>query len=154
MELLVISVLVFLGVLLLGVEIALIPGVGFAGITGVISLIASVAYAFMYMGTLAGWITLVLVVLISVLLFMWAVNGKSLDKVALKKKVTSNVADPFISSLSVGEEGVAVARLALIGEAEFHGNRVEVKSSDGFIDEGVHVVIERISSGVIYVKRV
>ena len=42
MELFVISLLILLGVVLLSVEIALIPGVGITGIMGVLSLISAI----------------------------------------------------------------------------------------------------------------
>lgn len=153
MELLIIALLLLLGVVLLVVEIALIPGVGITGVMGVLSVLASVCYAFVTLGSVAGWVTVLISLVVLGALFAWAVYGKSIDKVALKKNIDSKVVNPEADGLMVGDRGVAIARLALIGEAEFNGNRVEVKSADGFIDEGATIVIERISGGVIFVKK-
>lgn len=154
METFVISMLMLLGVVLLVVEIALIPGIGITGIVGVVSLLASVCYAFYSLGTLAGWITVLIAVVVAVTLFVWAVYGKSIDKVALKRKIESTVEDPDARGLKKGDRGVASARLALIGEAIFYNKRVEVKSCDGFIDEGTEIEIDDIRNGVILVKTV
>lgn len=153
MELFVISLLILLGVVLLSVEIALIPGVGITGIMGVLSLISAICYAFVCLSTMAGWITTLIVVVLLAILFAWAVYGNSIDKVALRKKINSSVENPEIKGLKVGDKGFAVARLALIGEADFEGKRVEVRSDDGFIDEATPVVVVRIASGEVIVKR-
>ena len=153
MELLVIAVLLLLGVLLLVVEIALIPGFGVTGILGICSLVASVTYAFIVLGVLAGWAAFGIVVALVVLLVMWAVYGKSLKKLALNKNIDSTLKNPIASALAVGEEGVTVTRLALVGEAEFNGSQLEVVSADGLIDAGTEVFVSRITESAIFVKR-
>ncbi|MBR2638630.1 MAG: NfeD family protein [Bacteroidaceae bacterium] len=153
MELMIIALLILLGVVLLAVEIALIPGIGITGIIGTLSLISSICYAFVCINNLAGWITTAIVVAILVILFTWAVYGKSIDKVALKKKLNSTVENPEIKDLKPGDEGVAIARLALIGEAEFKGKRVEVRSRDGFINEGTPIVIVNVNGNEIAVEK-
>lgn len=153
MDILVIALLVLLGIVLLAVEIALIPGIGITGVMGVLSLVSAVFYAFFIINSLAGWITLLIVLLASVSLFLWAVYGDSIDKVALKKNIDSTVKDNETNTLKVGDKGVAITRLALIGEADFGGVLAEVKSSDGFIEEGTSIIVERISGGIFYVKK-
>lgn len=153
MDIFVIALLVLLGIVLLAVEIALIPGIGITGVMGVLSLVAAVFYAFFVINSLAGWITLLIVLLASVSLFLWAVYGDSIDKVALKKNIDSTVKDNETNTLKVGDKGIATTRLALIGEADFGGVLAEVKSSDGFIEEGTSIVVERISGGIFYVKK-
>lgn len=153
MDLSIVALLMVLGVILLVVEIALIPGIGITGVLGVVSLIASISYAFFALGTLEGWLCVAIAAVSCITLFLWTVYGKTLDKVALKKNINSTVEDPEATALKVGDRGVAIARLALIGEAEFSGNRVEVRSCDGFINEGTPIVIERIKGGEIIVKK-
>jgi membrane-bound serine protease (ClpP class) len=154
MELFVIGLLVVLGSVLLVAEIALIPGLGLTGILGVGAMLASVVYAFMTIGDIAGWITILIVITISVALILWAIYGKSLDNVALKKNIDSTVADESPVDIKVGDRGHATTRLALIGEALFGDSIVEVTSSDGFIDEKEEIVVKRIAAGVIYVAKV
>ena len=154
MELFVIGLLVVLGSVLLVAEIALIPGFGVTGMIGVGAMLASVAYAFVKIGDIAGWVTILIVIAISVALILWAIYGKSLDNVALKKNIDSTVADEASSDIKIGDRGCAVTRLALIGEAQFGDSIVEVTSCDGFIDEKEEIVVKRISAGVIHVAKV
>lgn len=152
MELFIIALLIVLGAVFLVAEIALIPGFGLTGFLGIGAMIGSVVYAFMQMGEIAGWITIAIVIVVAVTLILWAIYGKSLDNVALKENIVSTVADGGVSKIAVGDKGIAVTRLALIGEAKFGDDIVEVTSCDGFIDEKSNVVVTRIASGVIYVE--
>ncbi len=153
MDILIISLLILLGIILLVIEVAMIPGVGITGIVGSLSLVASILYAFYYINALAGWITLFIVLFAFITIFLWFIYGKPIDNVALKKNIESVVENPEATALKVGDTGVARTRLALVGEAEFGDNRVEVNSSCGFIDEGESIVIERIAGATIFVKK-
>lgn len=148
------ALIVLLATVLLVVEILFIPGVGVSGIAGVLAMVGAVVYAFFAIGNLAGWVTLILVGMICISLFLWALYGKSLDNVALKKNIDSTVLDVDMSRFSVGDRGVARTRLALIGEAEINGIIVEVKSEAGFIKEGQAIEIARISGDSLFVKAI
>lgn len=154
MEFVITVVLVLLATILLTIEVALIPGFGFAGILGVVSMLASVFYAFAFVGEVAGWVTIIVSILICVSLFLWALYGKSLDKLALKKNIDSKVKESEVAKLKVGDRGYAKTRLALVGEANINGELVEVKSEMGFIDEGEEIEIIRISGGTFFVEKV
>lgn len=154
MEIGIVVFLVVLATVLMIVEVVFVPGLGISGIVGGLSMVGAVLYAFFEVGNLAGWITLLVAVLICIALFMWALYGKSLDKVALKKNIDSKLEVVDLSKLSVGDVGVAKTRLALIGEAEFNGEVVEVKSEMGFIKEGEKVEIIRIAGDSVFVKRI
>lgn len=146
--------LVLLAAVLLAVEVALIPGFGITGILGMLAMGGSVFYAFFALGYIAGWVTVVTSVLICIALFLWALYGKSLDRLALKKKIGSSVKEGELKKFKVGDRGIAKTRLALIGEANFSGSIVEVKSEGGFISENEDIEIIRISGDAIYVEKV
>ncbi|MDE6348089.1 MAG: NfeD family protein, partial [Bacteroides sp.] len=55
--------------------------------------------------------------------------------------------------VKVGDVGTTTTRLALIGYAEINGEIVEVKSSDGFINEKTPIMVERIADGVLLVEK-
>ena len=154
MEYVITALIVLVATLLLVVEVMLIPGFGFTGILGTAAMIGAVAYSFFIIGSLAGWITLLVACAICVALFVWALYGKSLDKVALKKKIESTVKEDEITKFSVGDKGVSRTRLALIGEAEINGLIVEVKSESGLVDEGKPVEVVRISGDTIFVRTI
>ena len=153
MEIAIVVLLVLLAAVLLVAEVCFIPGFGFTGIMGFVSMAGAVLYAFFQMGNVAGWITLLVSAVLCIALFIWALYGKSLDRIALKKNIESTVQIVDIKDFKVGDCGVARTRLALIGEAEINGVIIEVKSDGGFIDEGENVEITRISGGSLFVKK-
>ena len=153
MEIAITVILVLLATVLLTVEVALIPGFGVAGVLGILSMLASVFYAFFVVGYVAGWITIIVSGLICVSLFLWALYGKSLDRLALKKNIDSNVKGDELDKIKVGDRGITKTRLALIGDASINGEVVEVKSEMGFINENEDIVVIRITGGTIYVER-
>ena len=154
MDILITTLLVLFATAMLILEVAFIPGFGFTGIIGMLSMIGAVFYAFMLLGNVAGWIVLLVSVLICIALFLWALYGKSLDKMALKKNIESTVNEQDMSRFAVGDRGITRTRLALIGEALINGQVVEVKSEGGFIDERQEIEIIRISGDSLFVAKV
>lgn len=153
MDILIIVVLIIAAVILFLVELFVIPGISIAGLLAGGCIIFANYYAFAYLGTMGGFITLgisALACIGSLILFM---RSKTLDKIALKKNITSKVDRTAEDKVKVGDTGVAITRLALIGNAEIEGNIVEVKSVDGFLNEKTPVVVNRITNGVIMVEK-
>ena len=79
-------------------------------------------------------------------------RSKSLDRLALKKDIDSSVKRPEVATIKPGDTGVAITRLAQIGNAQFGENIVEVKTTGDFIDAHSPIVVERITDGVIIVS--
>ena len=153
MDFFVVTLLVFIGCILLVLEVAVMPGFGITGIAGAAAMLGSVVYAFFFVGLAAGWCTLGIVLASLSALIVWAIKGKSIDRLALKKSIDSTVKDSD-TVVKAGERGVSITRLALTGEALFGDNVFEVSSVDGFIDEKVPVEVVRVQGGAIYVKMV
>ena len=80
-------------------------------------------------------------------------RSKTVDKYSLKKTLDykDNKVKKF--NIKVGDKGVAITRLALIGNAEINGNIIEVRSAEGFIDENTLIYVERISGETIMVRK-
>lgn len=154
MDILITILLVIFATVMLTVEVVFIPGFGITGFTGVIAMAGSIFYAFVQLGSAAGWITLLVGGMISIALFLWALYGNSIDKVALKKNIKSTVKTVDMSIFSVGDRGVTKTRLALIGEAVIKGQVVEVKSEAGFINENEEVEVIRVSDDSLFVVKV
>lgn len=154
MDILITVLLVIFATVMLTVEVVFIPGFGITGFTGVIAMAGSIFYAFVQLGSAAGWITLLVGGMISIALFLWALYGNSIDKVALKKNIKSTVKTVDMSIFAVGDRGVTKTRLALIGEAVIKGQVVEVKSEAGFINENEEVEVIRVSDDSLFVVKV
>ena len=154
MDILITSLLVLFATVMLVLEVAFFPGFGFTGVLGMLSMIGAVFYAFILIGNAAGWIVLLVSVIICIALFLWALYGNTIDRMALKKNIDSTVNDQDMSLFSVGDRGVTRTRLALIGEALINGLVVEVKSEGGFIDEQEEIEIVRILGESLFVAKV
>lgn len=85
MDILIITMLIIAAVILFLVELFVIPGISIAGFLAGGCVIFANYYAFSYMGTTAGIITLIISAIAcigSLILFM---RSKTLDKIALKR---------------------------------------------------------------------
>ena len=91
MDIFLVVLLVLAGVALLLMELFLLPGFGVAGIGGFGFLVGAVIYAYIYLGMVAGMITLGVCVLVSILAIWGFARSKALDKMALDTKIDSKV---------------------------------------------------------------
>lgn len=144
--------LIIIGLLLLFAEILLIPGVGIAGILGLVSLGGSCFYAFNQMGSTVGVIVTAVNVALVVGLSIYVLRAKTWKRLSLDTNIDSKAVDD--TGLAVGDRGVTVSRLAPMGSARFDTELVEVKALEGFVDPEVEVEIVLMEDGKIYVKPV
>lgn len=145
--------LIIIGLLLLFAEILLIPGVGVAGILGLLSLGGSCFYAFNQMGSTAGAIVTAVNVLLVVALSIYVLRAKTWKRLTLDTNINSK-AVPSDLDVEVGDRGVTITRLAPTGSARFSGLIVEVKALEGLLDPGEEVEVVLIEEGKIYVRPV
>jgi membrane-bound ClpP family serine protease len=150
MTILIILFLIFLGVLLLLLEFAVIPGITIAGIGGAILLGASIYLAFDSYGALAGFITLAFVVFIVPVLFFRFFKGRAGKKMILESEISGKVNESETETIRVGDEGITVGRLAPMGKVRIKDQVLEGKSLGGFIDQQVKVrVVEVLKTQII-----
>ena len=153
MNILIIVVLDIAAVIQFLVELFIIPGISIAGILAGGCIIYANYYAFAYMGPVACFITLAVSVIACIGSLVWFMRSKTLDKIALKKNITSKVDRSAENKVKIGDTGITTTRLALIGYAEINGDIVEVKSTDGFMNEKTPVIVNRITDGIILVEK-
>ena len=153
METLIIIALIIVGLVFFLIEVFLVPGISIAGILSAICLIYACFHAFVYIGIEAGLITIAVSGLGVIAATVWFMKSKTVDKLSLHKTLDFKI-DPLKGiSIKVGDKGRTTTRLTLIGNADFNGNIIEVKSADGFIDEQCPIEICRIQGNTIYVKQ-
>ena len=141
MDIFIIAVLIVAAVILFLVELFIIPGISIAGFLAGGCIIYANYYAFANLGTTAGFISDIT----CVGSLVWFMRSKTLDKIALKKNITSKVDRSAEEKIKIGDTGTTTTRLALIGYAEINGDIVEVKSTDGFLNEKTPVIVNRIT---------
>lgn len=142
---------VIVGIILLLAEILLIPGIGVAGIFGIISLAGSAYYAFAFVGQPAGVIvTVVDIVVVSVLLF-YALRAKTWKRLELDTVIESRSEEQAVAA---GDRGRTATRLAPMGAAVFNGKKYEVTALEGMIGANTEVEAVHIENNKIYVRQV
>ena len=154
MDIVIIASLIIAGLILFIIEVFLLPGISIAGIVSAGCLLYANYYAFDTLGTIPGCITLAVSALGVVAITIWFMRSKTVDKLSLKKTIDYRPEPLKGLDLKVGDEGIALTRLALIGNAEFSGRIIEVRSSGEFIDQKSKIRVERILDGVVLVEKV
>lgn len=151
MNILVILLLIFLGIVLLLIEFTILPGITIAGIGGVLLFAYSIYMAFNTFGPLAGFLTLGFIVIVAPLLVVLLFQGKAGKRLVLSTTITG-VANQIDEKIKVGDIGVTVGRLAPMGKIRVNGEVVEVKTTGAFVDPGENVRIIEIEKSQITVE--
>lgn len=158
--------LVFVGVLLLLVEVFLLPGFTLAGVAGIVMLVAGLGLTLVGSGaTAAAVISALGRVAISVLVALAGglVAMRFLPKLPFGRRLILSTdmeaEEGFVSSPEtdrqwLGKTGRAVSPLRPAGIAEIGGNRVDVVSDGVFIDAGAPVRVTRVDGNRIVVRRI
>ena len=149
---LLIILLSFFALLLGLLEVFVIPDFGFAGSAAVICCIADVAVIYINYGLMPALGAATLAILLFGVSLYIVMRSKAIDRMALKSSINSTNATSEQLSVKVGEEGKALTRLALVGNAIINGKQVEVKSSGDFIDPGTSIVVTAVSEASITVS--
>jgi membrane-bound ClpP family serine protease len=152
MSIFAIILLILLGLVLLLIEFAVIPGVTIAGIGGFLLLAASVYISFSEYGTGAGFLTLTFVLVASPLMVYYLFKSKSGKKMILESKIDGKVETINNSKINVGDTGKSVGRLAPMGKVKVNGEIIEAQSTGSFIDQNKEIRILKILSNKIIVE--
>ncbi|MGN1213831.1 MAG: NfeD family protein [Bacteroidaceae bacterium] len=141
--------------LILGlVEIFLLPGFGVCGIVGVVCAMVGVGVVFGCYGVAYGLLAALSVVVVGCLLLYWVMHSKRIERLSLHARIDSSVANESLDVVKVGDRGVALTRLALVGNARIGGVECEVRSAAGFIEEGTPIEVTKLRLNEVYVKPV
>ncbi len=146
--------LILVGLILLFIEIILIPGFAITGLAGLAALAGSYFYADKTFGEPTSTIVLVVDVILVTLAVIYVLRAKTWRKFSLKTNISSKTGNnPADEGIAVGDKGRALSRLAPMGTAVFNGKTYEVKSLEGFIEDGEEVEIVLIEDNKIIVKK-
>lgn len=142
--------LILVGIILIFVEILLIPGVGVAGVLGLLSMGGSCFYAFHEFGLTTGIIVAVVNAVLIIGLAIYVLRAKTWKRMSLETNIDSKAVETAV--LSLGDKGKTLTRLAPMGSARFGDYVVEVKALEGMLDPEVPVEVVLIEDNKIYVK--
>jgi membrane-bound ClpP family serine protease len=152
MNLLIILFLIFLGIVLLLIELTILPGITIAGVGGLLLFGYSIYLAFSSYGTLGGLLTLAFVLIVAPTMVMMLFKGKSGKRMMLKTVLHGTANEIDEEKVKIGDIGVTIGRLAPMGKIKVNDEVVEVKSTGTFVDPGAKVRIIRIEKSLITVE--
>lgn len=143
--------LILVGLLLIAAEILLVPGVGVAGILGLMSMGGSCYYAFYeFDNTVGAIVTAVNALLIAALTF-YVLRANTWKRMSLETSIDTKALDDDSQYVSLGEVGVAISRMAPMGTVRFGDKTFEAKTLEGIVDPGTQVHVVLIEDGKVYV---
>lgn len=143
--------LILVGIILILAELLIIPGVGVAGILGILSICGASWYSFAFIGPLAGTIVTVFNVATLSVLTYFALRSRTWKKFELNTVIGKNEAAPEVNA---GDRGKAVTRLAPMGTVRINEARMEATALEGMIDAGTEIEVAHIEKNKIYVRPV
>ena len=136
-----IILLILLGVLFCIAELLLFPGLSIGAILAVACYGGAVWYAFESMGTTAGIITIIVVLVVSLISVIFSLRAKTWQYFALRQQIDSTSMPKPERELSIGAVGTTISRLSPMGKVNIGGKVYEAKSADVFIDQREQVEV-------------
>lgn len=149
-----IVLLIILGLLFLLAEILVLPGLSVGAMLALICYGSAAWMSFVWFGTTAGTVTVVIILAASGVMTVWALRAKTWQRFSLNQRIESagNTA-PQSNEVKVGDRGTAVSRLSPMGTVEIGGKRYEAKSSGEYIDQRSEVEVVGFENANVIVRR-
>jgi membrane-bound ClpP family serine protease len=119
--------LIILGVFLLIVEFLLVPGITIAGIGGIALIIAGVFFAYHDHRVVTGHYTLLGTFILLIATTLYVFRAKTWKRITLEDDIDSKVDNIPENTISKGDVGKTISRLAPIGKIEIKGLYLEAK---------------------------
>lgn len=147
-----ISFALFMGIVLIFLEVFAIPGTTIFGIFGAVLSAVAIYFAYKYLGTNAGHLSIIIGFVAFVILFF--VGKKFMDKsnFSLHKELTEKV-NKFEANAAVGDTGIAHTDIKPNGKAVINNEKMEVYSNGEYITKGEKIEVIKIIQNKIFIKQ-
>ena len=146
--------LVLLGVFFLVVELIFLPGVTFGTILSVVSYVAAVYLGFDRFGIVGGFVTMVVVVALSLVATVISLRAKTWQRLVLNDKIDGQSSEQPAKQVNVGDKGVALSRLSPMGKVKIAGKEYEAKSDGTYIDQRSEVEVVGFENFTVLVNKI
>lgn len=153
MDIAIVCILLIVGIVFFLIELFLLPGISIAGIVGALFVGGAVYYAYAFVGTLVGTITLVGGLVLFAIAVWWFMRSKALDKMSLKTDIDGKVEPLKGLDIKVGDKGVTMSRLAPMGKVKINNAVVEAKTNDDFVDPNEKIIVLEVYNTNVLVER-
>ena len=152
MSVLSIALIIFVGILLLLLELVVLPGITFAGIASFLVLVAGVFCGYYFHGVATGNTILAITIFITFTGLIITFKFKTWQRFSLHATIDGKVNKDIKDSLKIGDEGITVSKLSPIGKALISNKMYEVRSNGNYINSKVEVKIIHIEGNKIIVE--
>jgi membrane-bound ClpP family serine protease len=148
----IILVLILVGLLFLILEILVVPGTTVVGIVGFILMAIGIWQTYAFHSTTTGHYVLAGTLVLSIGAIVLSLRSRTWNRAMLHTELGGRVNMHDLAKIKIGDEGIAISRLAPMGKALINDEYYEVSSPGEFIDEGKAIVITKIEHKKIFVK--
>ena len=146
--------LVLLGLFFLVAELVFLPGAALGVILSLASYAAATYFAFVRIGMVGGFITLGIILLLSLIATIISLRPKTWQRFALKNKVEGQSMQTPAEEVRIGDCGVTISRLSPMGKVLIGGKEYEAKSAEAYIDQRSEVTVIGFENFTIIVKSI
>jgi membrane-bound serine protease (ClpP class) len=146
----IIAVLV-LGLVLLFVEVAIVPGFGVTGALGLLALAAGAMAAWTELGPLWGGVTGGVSVVAAGAMLYWLPKSRLGRKMVLEHSQAEAISQKDRSDL-VGRRGITVTPLRPIGRVRFGSDEVDVMTEGEYVDSNQEVEVMSVEGTRVVVR--
>ena len=146
--------LVLLGLFFLVAELVFLPGAALGVILSLASYAAATYFAFVRIGMVGGFITLGIIIVLSLIATIISLRAKTWQRFALKNKVEGQSMQTPAEEVKIGDCGVTISRLSPMGKVLIGGKEYEAKSTEAYIDQRTEVTVIGFENFTIIVKSI
>ncbi len=148
----IIGSLIFIGLLLIIVELVFIPGTTVVGLLGLIFSIVGVAIGYNHFGNQAGFYLVLGTASVTLVALFYSFRSGSWSRFSLKSSIDGKVNEDLLNLVHIGDVGITRSSLRPMGTAEFNNRNFEVKSNGDYLDSGQRVRIVHVQQHQIIVE--
>ncbi|QQS27742.1 MAG: hypothetical protein IPM47_12715 [Sphingobacteriales bacterium] len=146
--------ILILGLLLIVIEIVVIPGITFAGISGIGLIIVTILLAYINFGFTIGNLVLAGSCITSFSIFFIGYKFFNFKGIALTKKLSESIVKPSHNEINIkiGDNGVAFGDIKPQGNAIINNRSIIVKSKGEFIPDNTEIEVIEVTHTYVVVK--
>ncbi len=145
--------LIIIGQALLFIELAIIPGLGIAGVLGLGAIAGSCYLSFANISTTAGIMIILINIILATIVVMLTLRKKTWKRFSLDTNIDAKIDTPIKEKgVNIGDTGTTITRLAPSGTAIINGNTLEVTTRGALVDPQKNIEVIEISNNKVYVK--
>jgi len=145
-------IILFVGWLLVFLEVFFIPGTTLFAVIGTVTMISGVVIAYSNFGIVGGTLTLIVTAIFSLFSIIFGFKSGLLRGLTLRTQNKGKTNEIDESKIKVGDMGVALSKIGPIGTGLFNDATYEVQTLGEWVIEGTPIEVIKISLNKIFVK--